>query len=96
MTWIETHRPDDAHPEFRDVLRRLSKLLPPEYSKASSTRVPEAVRRESIVRAHSLLPEVAEHVLRGHAALLDPSLALSRRDQELISTVVSAANGCFY
>ena len=40
MAWIEIHRPDDEHPEFRDMLRELSHDLPEEYLKAPSTRLP--------------------------------------------------------
>lgn len=96
MTWIETLRPDDEHPELRDVFERLAALVPAEYLKAPSNRLPVAVRRDSITRAHSLMPTVMFHVFAAHAALMDDELPLSRRDHELISTVVSRLNDCFY
>ena len=96
MTWIRTILPDKADPELRRIFEALYALYPPEYH----TDV-DAVKRsdggsDSIVAAHSLLPEAMFHCMSTHAALINPNMPLTRRQQEMISTVVSALNRCFY
>ena len=51
---------------------------------------------DSIVAAHSLIPEAMRHMMSGLAVLLRPDLPLTRRQQEMIAAVVSAENACFY
>jgi hypothetical protein len=51
---------------------------------------------DSIVAAHSLIPEAMQYMMSGLAALLRPELPLSRRQQEMIASVVSVYNRCFY
>ena len=46
--------------------------------------------------AHSLIPEAMRHMMSGLAVLLQPDLPLTRRQQEMIASVVSAKNQCFY
>lgn len=98
MTWIETRVPG---PDAPDLVAALSEALagyPPEYGPArqANTRLPEAVRADSIVLSHSLAPALLRHVFAGYAAMLDPALPLTRRQHEMIATVVSAQNRCFY
>ena len=52
--------------------------------------------RDSIVAAHSLIPEAMRHMMSGLAVLLRPDLPLTRRQQEMIAAVVSVENRCFY
>ena len=92
MAWIRTPRPPPSHP----ALAAARKGLPPEYGAPMSTAVPEAVRRESIVMSHGLIPDVMAGMFGGFAALLSPDLPLARRDHELIAVVVSVVNECFY
>jgi hypothetical protein len=98
MTWIETHPPSPEHPAVEAAMKRGLAGYPPEYSpdRRDEMRVPDAVRDDSIVRAHSLIPAALEHFFAGYAALLDPALPLTRRQHEMIATVVSAKNRCFY
>jgi hypothetical protein len=96
MTWIRTIPPQEADPELRRVYETLRGLYPAEYHTQN-----EALRRpdgslDSIVAAHSLLPNAMFHVMSAHAALIQPAMPLTRRQQEMISTVVSALNSCFY
>ena len=61
----------------------------------------DALRRpdgtnDSIVAAHSLIPEAMRHLMSGLGVLLQPDLPLTRRQHEMIATVVSAQNRCFY
>jgi len=46
--------------------------------------------------SHALLPEVLRHAFSTFGAAMDPSLPLSRKDHEMIATVVSVANHCRY
>jgi hypothetical protein len=36
------------------------------------------------------------HAMSAYAVMLDPQLPLTRRQHEMIATVVSALNRCFY
>ena len=98
MTWIETREPTPENPELLDAVSVWRGAYPPEYNPGSGGAFnwPEEVRRDSIVFAHSLLPEVLRHVFAGYGALLDPKLPLERRHHEMIATLVSALNRCFY
>jgi len=96
MTWIQNIGPDNAMGELADVYRHLYRLYPPEYRAA----VPSVTRpdgtTDSIMAAHSLLPRVMFRIFSAHAELMSPELPLSRRQHEMIATLVSALNRCFY
>lgn len=96
MTWIQTIPPEEAGPELRRCYEDAYALYPSEY-------IPEvaALRRpdggvDSITAAHSLIPQALRHAMSAFAVLLAPELPLSRRQHEMIATVVSAHNRCFY
>jgi hypothetical protein len=96
MTWIRIIPPQEADQELRRIYETLRGLYPSEYHIEN-----EALKRpdgssDSIVAAHSLLPDAMLHVMSAHAALIQPAMPLTRRQQEMISTVVSALNSCFY
>ena len=75
----------------------LRKTYPREYATKSDERhVPEAVARESILMSHTLLPDVMQHIFAAHSAMMSPDLPLTRAQHEMIATVVSATNDCFY
>jgi hypothetical protein len=75
----------------------LRQTYPREYATTpEERRLPEAVARESILMSHTLLPEVMQPIFAAHAAMMSPDLALSRAQHEMIATVVSATNCCFY
>ena len=97
MTWIRTIPPDQADPELRRRYENLYGLYPPEYG----IDVPAVVNpadgsSDSIVATHSLIPAAMEHAMSAFAVLMAPDLPLSRRQQEMIATVVSAMNRCVY
>ena len=95
MTWLSTTPYEKADPALRQVYERLRALYPADYAED----VPAVTRdgkSDSVVAAHSLIPEAMWHMMAGYAELLRPDLPLSRRQQEMIATVVSAQNGCFY
>ena len=71
---------------------------PPEYgaSVAQGLRLPDAVKNDSVVLAHSLVPEALRHVFAGYRAMLAPELPLSRRQHEMIAATASILNDCYY
>ena len=96
MTWIHTTSPAEADSTLKAYYAELYALYPAEYGIEV-----EAVRRpdggaDSIVAAHSLIPEAMRHAMSAYGVLLSPDLPLSRRQHEMIATVVSAQNRCFY
>jgi hypothetical protein len=97
MAWIKTVPYDQADDGLRRVYEAVRALYPPEYG---GPPVPSLVRpdggSDSIVAAHSLIPEAMGHMMSGLAVLLRPGLPLTRRQQEMIAAVVSVENACFY
>jgi hypothetical protein len=97
MTWIKTIEPDDAGPELRRLYEAVYSLYPAEYG---GPPLPLLTRpdgkSDSVVAAHSLIPEAMRHIMSGLAVVLQPHLPLTRRQHEMIATVVSARNSCFY
>jgi len=92
MAWIKTIPFEEAQGLLRDLMLRQRDLYPQEYG----TPPPIEELRESIVSSHSLLPQVMYHIFAGYGELLSPSLPLSRTQQEMIATMVSVTNHCFY
>jgi hypothetical protein len=97
MTWIRTIPPDQADAGLRGCYERLYALYPPEYHEDVANLVdPATGTSDSVVAAHSLIPAVMEHAMSAFAVMMTPDLPLTRRQQEMIATVVSALNSCFY
>ena len=96
MTWIKTVPPPEADEALRKLYEDLHRLYPPEYGDP----VPAVTRpdgtSDGVVAAHSLIPEAMRHIMSGLAVVLQPHLPLTRRQHEMIATVVSARNSCFY
>jgi hypothetical protein len=96
MTWIKTVPREEALPELKAVYEAVDRLYPADYE----APVPALVRpdggTDSVTEAHSLIPEAMRHAMSAFGVLLAPELPLSRRQQEMIATVVSAHNRCFY
>lgn len=92
MTWIRVipFEDDEALRQARDAQR---KLYPIEYAQPTH---PQYKDHEGIVGSHSLLPNVMYHAFAAFGALMAPDLPLTRRQHEMITTVVSAANRCKY
>ena len=97
MTWIKTVPPSEADPALLGIYQAVRALYPIEYGgpPVSSLVRPDG-SEESIVAAHSLIPEAMRHMMTGLAVLLRPGLGLTRRQQEMIAAVVSVENSCFY
>lgn len=97
MTWIKHVPYEQAGDDLKRVYEAVRGLYPAEYA---GPPVPSLVRpdggADSIVAAHSLIPEAMRHLMSGLAVLLQPNLGLTRRQQEMIAAVVSVENSCFY
>ncbi|MCI0462705.1 MAG: hypothetical protein L0Z62_37630 [Gemmataceae bacterium] len=96
MTWIKTVPPAEADADLRRCYEAVYALYPAEYA----DEVPQVQRpdgsADSITAAHSLIPEAMRHAMSTFGVLLSPELPLARRQHEMIATVVSALNRCFY
>jgi hypothetical protein len=98
MTWIKTIAPQHASPELLTAYEESHKGYPPEYR----VHVPALAHAEDensapgIVASHSLIPQALYHAFSTFAALMAPDLPLTRRQQEMITTTVSALNRCYY
>jgi hypothetical protein len=97
MTWIKQIPYDQADDALKQIYDAVRRLYPIEYA---SPPVPSLVRpdggSDSVMAAHSLIPEAMRHMMAGLAVLLQPGLGLTRRQQEMIASVVSVENSCFY
>ena len=91
MTWIETIPFPDADEELREALEGQRRLYPPEYA-----RDPEDDGSKSIVATHTLIPAALYHAFATFGALMSADLPLTRRQHEMITTIVSVTNRCVY
>jgi alkylhydroperoxidase family enzyme len=93
MTWIKTIPPSEDE-EVRRAMEAQREFYPEEYG----TPVHPTADGEtsSIVASHSLIPEALHHAFATFGALMSPDLPLSRRQHEMITTVVSVTNRCHY
>ncbi len=93
MAWIKTIPFDEADAKLQEILIKTRSTYPREYAspapKASSIN-------ESIVDSHTLIPDALYHAFSTFSAVMSPDLPLERRQHEMIATVVSAANDCYY
>jgi hypothetical protein len=97
MTWIKTQSPTGS-PSVQEVLEKLQTLYPKEYdaSRRHERLLPDLVKNDSIMLSHSLIPSAMYHAFATFGSAMDPSLPLTRRQHEMIATVVSTLNRCFY
>ena len=93
MTRIATVRPDDASEELRQARAAQHALYPPEYEMPV---LPQDDEMAGIVAAHSLIPQALHHAFATFGSLMAPELPLTRRQHEMIATVVSASNRTYY
>jgi hypothetical protein len=94
MTWIKTIPFEEADEKLRHAMQAQRELYPLEYA----TPVHPTADGESagIVQSHSLLPDTLFHAFATFGTLMSPELPLTRRQHEMITTVVSVTNRCHY
>ena len=93
MAWIRTISMAEADEKLRDAMEGQKALYPKEYATpVHSTDGGGAL----IVASHSLIPDALYHAFATFGVLMSPDLPLSRRQHEMITTMVSVTNRCVY
>ena len=93
MTWIRTIPLSEADERLRKAMEGQMALYPKEYITPVH---PAEGGGSQIVASHSLIPDALYHAFATFGVLMSPELPLTRRQHELISTMVSVTNRCFY
>ena len=92
MTWIRVV-PFDEDETVRRAREAQRALYPIEYAEPTH---PQYKDHEGIVGSHSLIPDALYHAFAAFGALMSPELPLTRRQHEMITTLVSSLNRCVY
>jgi hypothetical protein len=93
MTWIKTVSMEDDE-RVKAAMEAQRKVYPVEY--ATPVHAVNDGQSSAIVAAHSLIPDALYHSFSAFAAMMSPELPLSRRQHEMIATMVSITNRCVY
>jgi hypothetical protein len=93
MTWIRTIPLPDADEKLRQAIAGQRALYPKEYATPVQ---PTADGTSGIVASHSLIPDALFHAFATFGVLMSPELPLTRRQHEMITTMVSVTNRCRY
>ena len=93
MTRIRTIPFAEADEKLRQAREAQHALYPPEYDLPVLGLDSDVA---GIVAAHSLIPDALYHAFATFGALMSAELPLTRRQHEMIATVVSVANRTFY
>lgn len=93
MTWIRTVPLSEADEALLRAMEEHRALYPKEYA---TPVFPTPDDASGIVASHSLIPQALYHAFSTFGALMSPDLPLSRRQHEMITTVVSVTNRCVY
>jgi hypothetical protein len=88
MTWITTVPMAEADDHLLEVVGKMRSIYPREYDRGPD--------EAGIVASHTLLPDALFHAFSTFGALMSPELPLSRRQHEMIATLVSVKNRCQY
>jgi hypothetical protein len=94
MTWIKTVPLSEADEKLRRAMEAQRDLYPIEYAEPVHP-VPDG-ESSGIVASHSLIPDALYHAFATFGALMSPDLPLTRRQHEMITTIVSVNNRCHY
>ncbi|HXT23371.1 MAG TPA: hypothetical protein VN749_00935 [Candidatus Eisenbacteria bacterium] len=93
MTWIKTTSLAEGDEVLRRAMESQRTLYPVEYATPVH---PAESGGAQIVESHSLIPEALYHAFATFGVLMSPELPLSRRQHEIITTMVSVTNRCVY
>jgi len=93
MTWIKTNSLTDGDEALRRAVESQRSLYPIEYAQPVH---PTGDGTSDIVASHSLIPDALYHAFATFGALMSPDLPLTRRQHEMITTMVSVVNRCHY
>lgn len=92
MAWIQTISAE-ADANVRRAVEAQKALYPREYGDPVH---PTGDGTSGIVASHSLIPDALEHAFATFGVLMSPELPLTRRQHEMIATMVSVTNRCQY
>jgi hypothetical protein len=92
MAWIKTIPFGEGDEKLKNAINGQRHLYPKEYD----TPQPAILGDESIIASHTLIPDALFHAFSTFGVLMSPDLPLTRREQEMIATMVSLTNDCFY
>jgi hypothetical protein len=90
MTWIRTIPIEAADEKLRRVMEAQRAIYPKEYA------TPGSPGGDSVVASHTLMPDALYHIFSAFGAMMASDLPLSRAQHEMIATMVSVLNRCFY
>jgi len=90
MTWIRTIPMEDADEKLRRMMEGQRAVYPKEYA------TPVSPGGDSVVASHTLMPDALYHIFTAFGAMMATDLPLSRAQHEMIATMVSVVNRCFY
>jgi hypothetical protein len=93
VIWIRTVPFSEANEELMRAMEDQRALYPVEYK---APVFPTTDGLSGIVASHTLIPDALYHAFATFGALMSPELPLTRRQHEMITTVVSVTNRCFY
>jgi hypothetical protein len=93
MTWIRTIPVSQGDEKLRQAMEAQKSLYPKEYATPVH---PTEGGGALITESHSLIPEALYHAFATFGVLMSSDLPLSRRQHEMITTVVSVTNRCVY
>jgi hypothetical protein len=93
MTWIKTVPLSEASEQLIGALQSQRDIYPKEYA-TPVFKSDDGIA--GIVASHSLIPEALYHAFSTFGVLMSPDLPLTRRQHEMITTMVSVTNRCFY
>src|SRR5262245_21302036 len=97
MTWIRTVSLAEADEKLKKLLEAQRALYPIEYAEAvPAAELHRGNELPGVVGSHSLIPDALYHAFGTFGVLMSPDLPLSRRQHEMIATIVSITNRCFY
>ncbi|MFN2400250.1 MAG: hypothetical protein ABR543_16675 [Gemmatimonadaceae bacterium] len=94
MTWIRTIPLSEADEKLLGAIEGQRALYPKDY--ASPVHPAPEGGSSQIVASHSLIPDALFHAFATFGVLMSPDLPLTRRQHEMITTVVSVTNRCRY
>jgi hypothetical protein len=81
---------EDADEKLRRLMEAQRAMYPKEYAS------PVSPGGDSIVASHTLIPDALYHIFGAYGAMMSTDLPLSRAQHEMIATMVSAVNDCYY
>jgi hypothetical protein len=93
MTWIKTISLSEGEEALRRAVEAERGLYPIEYAQPVH---PTGDGTSDIVASHSLIPDALYHAFATFGVLMSPELPLTRRQHEMITTMVSVVNRCHY